>query len=55
MTGRPWPWLRDLIFGLLTRPVTLDAHGQTVFANRLQEALYAPPAAGHSVSVSREG
>lgn len=42
MSSRSWRWLRERILGLLDRPVSFDAAGQPVFANRLQHHLYAP-------------
>lgn len=47
MTSRPWPWLRDLITGLITRPTSLDPHGYPVYANRVQQSVLAPRVADH--------
>lgn len=42
LQGRSWRWLRERILGLIDRPFSFDSFGQPVYANRLQQALYAP-------------
>lgn len=51
MRSRPWPWLRDRITALLSRPASIDASGLPAFTTRVQDALYSPPVGNHPTAV----
>jgi hypothetical protein len=42
LRSRSWRWLRTHILGLLSKPMAIDATGQPIYPNRIQEHLYAP-------------
>lgn len=42
MRSRSWNWLRNRIFGLLTRPPAVTWAGDVLPVNRLQASLRAP-------------